>query len=74
VIGQLEEFARHVSQGLQEPDWARDREIVRALVKAVEVGEQEVRSCIGSVHPLLKGPPTSELATLLGRAAAPTGL
>src|SRR5262249_35446262 len=43
VIGQWEEFARHVSQELQEPDWATRREIVRALVKQVEIDEQEVR-------------------------------
>ena len=43
VIGQLEEFARRVSQGLQEPDWDTRREIVRALVKKVEIDEQEVR-------------------------------
>jgi site-specific DNA recombinase len=43
VIGQWEEFARRVSQELQEPDWATRREIVRALVKRVEIDEQEVR-------------------------------
>jgi site-specific DNA recombinase len=43
VIGQLEEFARRVSQGLQKPDWDTRREIVRALVKQVEIDEQEVR-------------------------------
>jgi site-specific DNA recombinase len=43
VIGQLEEFARRVSQGLQEPDWATRREVVRALVKKVEVDEQGIR-------------------------------
>src|SRR5262245_26497553 len=43
VIGQLEEFARRVSHGLQEPDWDTRREIGRALVKKVEVDEQEVR-------------------------------
>jgi site-specific DNA recombinase len=43
VIGQLEEFARRVSQGLKEPDWETRREIVRALVKKVEIDEQEVR-------------------------------
>jgi site-specific DNA recombinase len=43
VIGQLEEFARRVSQGLQEPDWETRREVVRALVKRVEIDEQEVR-------------------------------
>ena len=43
VIGQLEEFARRVSEELQEPNWATRREVVRALVKKVEVDEQEVR-------------------------------
>ncbi|MBV8232402.1 MAG: recombinase family protein [Planctomycetaceae bacterium] len=43
VIGQLEEFAKRVSQGLQEPDWASRREVVRALVRRVEIDEQEVR-------------------------------
>jgi site-specific DNA recombinase len=43
VIGQLEEFARRVSQELQEPNWDTRREIVRALVKKVEIDEQEVR-------------------------------
>src|SRR3954451_9120218 len=43
VIGQLEEFARRVSQGLEGPDWDTRREIVRALVKQVEVDEKEVR-------------------------------
>jgi site-specific DNA recombinase len=43
VIGQLEEFAKRVSQELQEPDWETRREVVRALVKKVEIDEQEVR-------------------------------
>src|SRR4051794_16233233 len=43
VIGQLEEFARRVSQELQGPDWDTRREVVRALVKKVEIDEQEVR-------------------------------
>ena len=43
VIGQLEEFAKRVSEGLQEPDWDTRREVVRALVKKVEIDEQEVR-------------------------------
>src|SRR5262249_44358939 len=43
VIGQLEEFARRVSQELQGPDWTTRRDIVRALVKQVEVDEEEVR-------------------------------
>jgi len=43
VIGQLEEFARRVSEELHEPSWETRREVVRALVKRVEVDEQEVR-------------------------------
>jgi site-specific DNA recombinase len=43
VIGQLEEFARRVTQELQGPDWDTRRDIVRALVKQVEVDEKEVR-------------------------------
>ena len=43
VIGQLEEFASRVCQELQEPNWETRREIVRALVKKVELDEQEVR-------------------------------
>jgi site-specific DNA recombinase len=43
VIGQLEEFARRVSEELREPGWLTRREIIRALVKQVEIDEDEVR-------------------------------
>jgi site-specific DNA recombinase len=43
VIGQLEEFARQVSEELRQPDWATRREIIRALVKQVEIDEGEIR-------------------------------
>jgi site-specific DNA recombinase len=43
VIGHLEEFANRVSQGLANTDWLTRREIIRALVKKVEVDENEVR-------------------------------
>ena len=57
VIGQLEEFARRVSQGLQEPDWDTRREVVRALVKQVEIDEQEVRIVYRvSPSPFERGP------------------
>ena len=39
----LEAFAADVSSELEEADWAKRREIIRALVKRVEVGEDEVR-------------------------------
>jgi site-specific DNA recombinase len=43
VIGQLEEFAERVSDGLRQPTWATKRQIVRALVKQVEIDQDEVR-------------------------------
>jgi site-specific DNA recombinase len=43
VIGQLEGFASRVSEGLDGSSWPTRREIVRALVKRVEVDEEEVR-------------------------------
>jgi site-specific DNA recombinase len=43
VIGRLEEFASRVSEGLEGADWRTRREIIRALVKRVEVDEHEVR-------------------------------
>jgi site-specific DNA recombinase len=43
VIGRLEEFASRVSEGLDGSSRLTRREIVRALVKKVEVDEKEVR-------------------------------
>src|SRR5512135_1347681 len=43
VIGQLEGFAQRVSEGLGAADWRTRREVIRALVKRVEIDESEVR-------------------------------
>jgi hypothetical protein len=43
VIGQLEAFAGRVQEGLGEADWRTRREVIRALVKRVEIDESEVR-------------------------------
>ncbi len=57
MIGQLEEFAGRVSQELQEPDWDTRREVVRALVKQVEIDEQEIRIVYRvSPSPFERGP------------------
>src|SRR4051794_15953990 len=72
VIGQSEEFARRVSQGLQEPDWATRREVVRALVKKVEVDEQEVRIVYRvSPSPFERGPQQGSSQHCWGRAQPP---
>jgi site-specific DNA recombinase len=57
VIGRLEEFARRVSEELQGPDWDTRREVIRALVKEVEIDEQEVRIVYRvSPSPFERGP------------------
>lgn len=43
AIGHLEDFAQHVRDGLETILWTDKREIIRALVKRVEVGREEVR-------------------------------
>jgi site-specific DNA recombinase len=68
VIGQLEEFARRVSQELQEPEWDTRREVVRALVKQVEIDEQEVRIVYRvSPSPFERGPQQGCLQHCWGR-------
>src|SRR5262249_38259140 len=74
VIGQLEEFARRVSQELQEPDWDTRREVVRALVKQVEIDEQEVRIVYRvSPSPFERGPQQGCLQHRWGRDLAIVG-
>src|SRR5207244_8462800 len=43
AIGQLEAFTQRMDQGLEEADWATRREIIRALVKHIEVSDDQVR-------------------------------
>ena len=42
IIGRLDEFAAKVKGGLGEVDWLTRRELIRALVKRVEIAEEEV--------------------------------
>jgi site-specific DNA recombinase len=57
VIGHLEEFASRIREGLESPDWITKREIIRSLVKRIEVGPEEVRIVykVGQV-PFVQGP------------------
>ena len=43
VIGRLRDFADKVADGLEQADWATRRAIIRALVKSVEIDEEQVR-------------------------------
>jgi len=42
MIGRLQDFATKVKDGLEQADWTTQRELIRALVKRVEVDHQQV--------------------------------
>jgi site-specific DNA recombinase len=42
IISRLEEFAMKVRDGLDEADWLTKRELIRTLVKRVEIDKEEV--------------------------------
>jgi hypothetical protein len=42
IIGRLEDFAAQLQDGLAATDWASKRDLIRALVKRVEVARNEV--------------------------------
>ena len=42
IIGRLEDFAARVHTGLETADWLSKRELIRALVKRVEVAHDLV--------------------------------
>ncbi len=43
VIGRMKEFANTVTDGLTNADWATRRALIRAVVKRVEIGDEDVR-------------------------------
>lgn len=43
ILGRLDEFASRVKQGLDQADWSTRRDIIRALVKRVEIDQEHVR-------------------------------
>jgi hypothetical protein len=51
VVGRLEAFAAQVSDGLEHLDWRARRELIRTLVKRVDIGPEEV-NVVFRVSPL----------------------
>lgn len=43
ILGRLDEFTSRVKTGLDEADWSTRRDIIRALVKRVEIDQEQVR-------------------------------
>lgn len=74
VIGQLEEFARRVSEELREPDWSTRREIIQSLVKQVEIDEGEIRIVYRvSPSPFEGSPQQGRLQHCWGRDCSSSG-
>ena len=68
VVGQLHEFARRVAEGLDEAPWATKREVLRALIKRVEVDAEEVQVVYKvDPRPFADGPLGGRLQDRLGR-------
>jgi site-specific DNA recombinase len=71
VIGQLEVFAQRVSEGLGEADWQTRREVIRALVKRVEIDEAEVRVVYKvRPYPFVEGPERGRFQDRVRRSTA----
>jgi site-specific DNA recombinase len=60
ILGRLDEFAARVKTGLQEADWLTRREIIRALVKRVEIDQEQVCVVFRVNPPTLTPPSPSE--------------
>lgn len=71
LVGRLDEFAAKVRAGLADADWQLRREIIRALVKQIEVTTEQISVIfrIGS-QSLGPGPPPAHLSHCLPRLPA----
>jgi site-specific DNA recombinase len=71
LVGRLDEFATKVHTGLADADWHLRREIIRALVKEIEVTTDQITVVfrIGP-QPRGPGPPPDHLPHCLSRLAA----
>jgi site-specific DNA recombinase len=57
AIGQLETFKEQISAGSDSVDFMTKREIIRALVKRIEIDKEDVRIIYRiSPHPFVRGP------------------
>jgi site-specific DNA recombinase len=60
IIGRLEDFAKQVRQRMDAPDWSLQRDLIRLLVKRVEVDHDEINVVFRVAPPPASLPPGSE--------------
>jgi site-specific DNA recombinase len=66
IIGRLDEFGAKVRTGLDEMDWMGRRELIRTLVKRVEIEYEQV-NVVFRIPPSLPYSPTSDYLQHCGR-------
>jgi site-specific DNA recombinase len=72
IIGRLEDFAAQVHDGLTAADWTSKRELIRALVKRVEVTQDQVNVVFRvDQHPAEPGPGKKSLQLRRGSNDSP---
>ena len=72
IIGRLEDFAAQVHDGLAAADWTSKRELIRALVKRVEVTQDQVNVVFRvDQHPAEPGPGKKSLQLRRGSKHSP---
>ena len=59
ILGRLEDFVSKIQDGLHSVDWLTRREIIRALVKRVEIDQEHVH-VIFRVNPLIPSSPSEK--------------
>src|SRR5262249_38616229 len=71
ILGRLEDFAAKVHDGLEATDWASKRDLIRALVKRVEVARDDV-NMVFRIDPY-QGDPDLEkkVCNFVGRVTMP---
>ena len=73
IIGRLEDFATQVQHGLAEADWGRKRDLIRALVKRVEVARDDVNIVFRiDPYPSDNDPEKKSLQFCRGRGFSPS--
>ena len=72
IIGRLDDVAAKVHSGLEEADWTSQRDLIRALVKRVEVAQNEV-NIVFRVDPYPgDADPEKKVCNFVGREKGPS--
>jgi site-specific DNA recombinase len=74
ACSRLEEFADQITSGLDNANWSQKREILRALVKRIEVDKEAIRIVYKvSAHPFAKAPNGGHLQDCRRPGCGPVG-